>query len=303
MHDDGDLLDSDDDELIDEIIHDRVTKESFLSMVETASDGGDFIKIINLLPNSSQRYGHSITMNAIIKIICHHTTFKDWCMGFYTTKIKSGKERKVASTYNTLNQSNKELLRSMIREITPSNGPWFEITKLLKLCDEAFNESAASISRKGMPMNRIACVAHMLCDERFLACIIPLTVGMEAAGRPAELDHLKATGKTKSDAVYADIHQYYRMWLSDYMNPFGDGLFKEDLASIQPHLAVFKDGDAIRSLVKSTVQKVETILKNHQQSRHHSSGDERLLEIRNNFVCLREKTWIWEFLCVPHAGG
>jgi hypothetical protein len=143
----------------------------------------------------------------------------------------------------------------------------------------------------------------MLCDERFLACIIPLTVGMEAAGRPAELDHLKATRKTKSDAVYADIHQYYRMWLSDYMNPFGDGLFKEDLASIQPHLAVFKDGDAIRSLVKSTVQKVETILKNHQQSRHHSSGDERLLEIRNNFVCLREKTWIWEFLCVPHAGG
>ncbi len=68
----------------------------------------------------------------------------------------------------------------MICEITPSNGPWFEITKLLKLCDEAFNESAASISRKGMPMNRIACVAHMLCDERFLACIIPLTVGMEA---------------------------------------------------------------------------------------------------------------------------
>jgi hypothetical protein len=87
-----------------------VTKESFLSMVETTSDGGDFLKIINLLPDSSQLYGHSLTMNAIIKIISRHTTFKDRCTGFYTTKIKSGKEMKVASTYNTLNQSNKELL-------------------------------------------------------------------------------------------------------------------------------------------------------------------------------------------------
>jgi hypothetical protein len=37
--------------------------------------------------------------------------------------------------------------------------------------------------------------------------------------------------------------------------------FKDELAAIQPSLASFKDGDAIRSLVKSTVQKVETILK------------------------------------------
>jgi hypothetical protein len=228
-------------------------------------------------------------MNVIIKIISRHTTFKDRCTGFYTTKIKSDKETKVASTYNSLNQSNKELLWIMMREITPSNGPWFEMNNLLKLCDEAFNKSAPSISRKGMPKNRIACVAHMVCVERFLAFIIPLSVGTEAAGRPAEWDHLKATGKTKSDAVYADIHQSYQTWLSDYMNPFGDGLFKEDLAGIQPHLAVFKDGDAIQLLVKSTVQKAETILKNHQHSGHHSSGDERLLEIRNNFLSPKGK--------------
>jgi len=199
---------------------------------------------------------------------------------------------KVVSTYNTLNQSNKELLQSIIREITPSNCPWFEIINVLKLCNEAFNESAASMSRKGMPVNRIACVAHMLCDERFLACIIPLTVATEAAGRPGELDHMKATGKTKNDAVYADIYQSYKSWISDYNNPFGDGLFKEDLAGIQPHLAVFKefkDGDAIRSLVKTMAQKVETILKIHQQSGHHSRGEERLLEIRNSFLSPRGK--------------
>jgi len=194
---DDDLFDLDDDELVQETIRNKVTKESFISMVEAASDGGDFLKVINLRPNSSQRYGHSLTMNAVIKIICRHATFKDHCTGFYTTKLKSGKETKMVSTYNTLNQSNKELLQSMIREVTPSNVPWFEVMNLLKLCDEAFNESSASISRKGMPTNCIACISHMLCDERFFACIIPITVGTEATGRPAELDQMKATGCTK----------------------------------------------------------------------------------------------------------
>jgi hypothetical protein len=231
------LMDSDDDQLMEEIMRDKVTKESFLAMIESATTGGDFLNIINLLPNSSQRYGHSLTMNAIIKIICWHSTFKNWCTGFYTTKVKAGKETKVVSTYNMLNQSNKELLRMMKREMTPSNGPWFEVVNLLKLCDEAFNESTAAVSRKGMPTNRIACISHMLCDERFLACIIPITVGTEAASRPSELDQMKATGRTKSNAE----------------NPFSHGIFKYDLAGIQSHLATFKDGDAIRSLVKSTV--------------------------------------------------
>jgi len=89
---DDDLMDSDDDELVDEIIRDKVTKESFLQMVENVSIGGDLLKIINLLFSSSQCYGHSITMNAINKIISRHATFKDRCTAFYTTKIKSGKE-------------------------------------------------------------------------------------------------------------------------------------------------------------------------------------------------------------------
>jgi hypothetical protein len=109
---DDDLFDSDDDELVQETIRDKVTKESFISMVEAASDGGDFLKVINLLPNSSQRYGHLLTMNAVIKIICRHATFKDRCTGFYTTKVKSGKETKVVSTYNTLNQSNRNYFKA-----------------------------------------------------------------------------------------------------------------------------------------------------------------------------------------------
>ena len=89
------------------------------------------------------------------------------------------------STYNTLTKSNKASLRDMILEIKPDIGPWGEVITLLRNCDDAFNESAASISQKGMPLNRIACVAHMLCDERFLACTIPLsdaTTGSAARG-------------------------------------------------------------------------------------------------------------------------
>jgi hypothetical protein len=113
----------------------------------------------------------------------------------------------------------------MMHEITPVNGPWFEVIQLLRHCDEAFNESAAAVTRKGRPTNRIACISHMLCDEKFLACIIPLTDVVEPAARPAELDQIKATGKTKIDAVYADIHKSYKTWIKDYKNPFVDGLW------------------------------------------------------------------------------
>ena len=44
-----------------------------------------------------------------------------------------------------------------------------------------------------------------------------------AAARPAELDQIKATGKTKIDVVYAEVHKSYKTWIKDYKNPFLDG--------------------------------------------------------------------------------
>jgi hypothetical protein len=65
---DNDFMDSDDDDLLaKETLGDKVNNESFLSMVDNASEGGDFLKILNFLPNLLQQYGHSLTMNAIIK--------------------------------------------------------------------------------------------------------------------------------------------------------------------------------------------------------------------------------------------
>jgi hypothetical protein len=65
---------------------------------------------------------------------------------------------------------------------------------LLRYCDEAFDDSAATIKLAGMPANQIACIAHMLCDEQVIACLIPLSVAVQSQGRPALLDHQKATG-------------------------------------------------------------------------------------------------------------
>jgi hypothetical protein len=114
--------------------------------------------------------------------------------------------------------------------------------------------------------------------------LLQMLRSQQLAARPAELDHIKATGKTKIDAVYADMHKSHKMWVKNYKNPFVGGLFYEDLGAIQPHLATFKDGEAIWAVIWSTVQKVETILKDHKQSRHHSSSDDRLLEIKNSFI-------------------
>ena len=103
-----------------------------------------------------------------------------------------------------LSKSNQGSVRDIIREIELEKGPWGELLTLLRYCDVAFKESSAAITPKGLPLNRIACISHMLCDEKFLACLILLsdTAG-SAAGRPSELDQIKATGKTKYDAVYA----------------------------------------------------------------------------------------------------
>jgi hypothetical protein len=95
INDDDDLLlevDTDDEDLALDIIRDKTTKESFMPLIGSASKGEDLLRIIELLPNSSQRYGHSLTMNAVMKIISRHATYKDRCTSFYTMKKSGGRE-------------------------------------------------------------------------------------------------------------------------------------------------------------------------------------------------------------------
>jgi hypothetical protein len=86
-------------------------------------NGTDLLKIFDLLPNSSQRYGHSLSMNALIKIIIRHPVFCERASIFHTVKIKKGKETAVPSTFISLSPTNKQLLKGFVAEVNPANGP------------------------------------------------------------------------------------------------------------------------------------------------------------------------------------
>ncbi len=58
---------------------------------------------------------------------------------------------------------------------------------------------------------------------------------------------------------------------------------------IFPQSARFKDGSEIKEHVTKEINKVETILKNHHQSGHHTSGNERLQEICNSYLSPKGK--------------
>jgi hypothetical protein len=64
----------------------------------------------------------------------------------------------------------------MLQELKLDNGPWFEVTQVLHSCDKAFNDSSVALRQIGIPANQIAYISCMLCDERVLACLIPLSV-------------------------------------------------------------------------------------------------------------------------------
>lgn len=56
------------------------------------------------------------------------------------------------------------------------------------------------------------------------------------------------------------------------------------LGMFKPHLATLKDADTIDGYFRLLLQKVKTILQNHQQSGHHSSGERWLHAVQNSFL-------------------
>jgi hypothetical protein len=205
-----------------------MTRERFLEMVNSASNGNDLLGVLALLPNTAQRWGHSITMNAIIKILCRSPIFKDQCDSFYAVKVKKGAETKVPSTFNSLSPSLQSALFNVVSQVSPTNGPWEQVTQLLRHCKEAFDESAAAAKHAGMPANRIACVSHMLVDERVIPLLVKAAETFPASERPAGLDHQKAAGSSRLSTLYAEAYKQYRTWQKEYINPFTEEQFAED---------------------------------------------------------------------------
>jgi hypothetical protein len=96
-----------DDESLKESVRDKATKQSFAKMLERASSGQELLPIVDLLPNSSPKYGHFIAVNAIIKLIGRHSAFRDQCEFLYTSKVKKGKETRVPAMYTSLTLSQR----------------------------------------------------------------------------------------------------------------------------------------------------------------------------------------------------
>jgi hypothetical protein len=80
--------DDNDDDIVQESLRDGLTKQSFRSLIDKATIGTDLLKFIDLLPNCSQQYGHSLTMNALTKIIICHPLFHDRASTLIPSRLK-----------------------------------------------------------------------------------------------------------------------------------------------------------------------------------------------------------------------
>jgi hypothetical protein len=122
-----------------------MTRERFLERVDSATNGIQLLELLTFLPNTAQRWGHSITMNAVIKILCCSPTFKDQCEPFYAVKAKKGVDK---GSIN-LHWSHQSAVFNAVTQLTPTYGPCDQVRQLLRHCDEAFNESTVSVKQAG----------------------------------------------------------------------------------------------------------------------------------------------------------
>jgi len=139
-------------EEVEEEEAESMSRERFIKKVNNASNGDDLLDVLALLPNTAQRWRHSITLNAIIKILCHSPIFKDQCDSFHAVKVKKGVDTKLLSTFNSLSPSLESSLLNVLSPVSPTNGPWEQSTQLLCHGEEAFDESAAP-KTASMPAN------------------------------------------------------------------------------------------------------------------------------------------------------
>jgi hypothetical protein len=126
-------------------------KQSFTTRVEEASTGEALLELIGLLPNNAQKYGHSITMNAVIKKIARVPVFRDETACLYTAKQKNGHEVKVSLTFSALSKDTQAFVKNLIKRLKPDYGPRFEVLQVLTNSAVAFDYTNATARKAGMP--------------------------------------------------------------------------------------------------------------------------------------------------------
>jgi hypothetical protein len=115
--------------------------------------------------------------------------------------MKNSIQAQVPSTFNGLTNDMKSYLKTLIGTTIRSARPWAAIVRVLTGCGTAFDDKAAPPKTMGQQANCIACIAHMLCDEKVVASL-SMIGSVTAEGRPAMLDEQKATGISEAAAQY-----------------------------------------------------------------------------------------------------
>ncbi len=99
----------------------------------------------------------------------------------------------------------------MVSQVSPTNGSWEQVPQLLCHYEEALDESAAASKQAGVPANQIACVSHMLVDERVIPLLVKAAEMFPASERPAGLYHQKVAGSSRTSTQYVEAFKQYRM--------------------------------------------------------------------------------------------
>jgi hypothetical protein len=265
----------------------EMTKERFARTLETARSGTELAPLISALPNSGAKYGYSLVMNSILKILVMEAKylcqFGSQC---FTTKKLKNTSKSVINTYKKLDTASQSLVNDIISGLTSDDLIWGMIVKVLSIagCEAFCSDDDVRTGKGSAPANRIACAAHMLLDERVIAILQSVAEAVTPDSRPAMLDNRVATGSTRHDLLYTKLFNEHREWIAEYVNAFSGSRFADDLSFISPNKAVYKDGDDIKAHITKVMNRVHQIEANHKKSGHHEGGDGRIDEVRGTFI-------------------
>jgi hypothetical protein len=232
-------------------INEKMTKEKFvLLIIDDAMDRNDLLALTEKLLISPKSYGHSLTMNGIVKLICRHPMFAD--QKHKLMNIKKGGTNPTPSTFIGLSHEMKSRnVKYLITTISPVGGPWTEIVAALRKSSLGFDVTQTNNNQKmGVNANRIACITHMLLDERVKAVILTLAQPVIIrVNQPAMLDQYKNTGVSLHQSVYNEIFRNIDDRKNDYANDLV--LNHPDLELYNPSAATFNNGAEIKSLIST----------------------------------------------------
>jgi hypothetical protein len=165
-------------------------------------------------------------------------------------------------------------------QITPLHGPWAQIVLLLQNCstglDSTNDPTPINNQKMGPVANRIALIAHMLCDDRVKSVMMTLTSSANTSrfNQPAMLDQTKVTGVSLQQSVYNEIFHNYKLWQQDYYNTFGQD--HPELQYYDPQDAIFNNPAEIKQLISKVASHVRKTKKKLESSGYNRTGMERL---------------------------